>query len=69
MSEFWGVTCRTCDEFIKLGEQDKTIPTIYDPTNENMPIPHSCGSSYQYSTDDAVDENGASLNDLIPPSL
>jgi hypothetical protein len=65
MAKYWGVLCKTCDGFIKLGDQ-QSGNLIYEPSPENMPILHTdpdgCGGSYLYGTNDIVDEHGESLN-------
>ncbi len=63
MSERWGVLCKTCDEFVDLGEQDKeNFTVVYDPALNNDPVACPCGGSYVYGTRDVSDEDGAALN-------
>jgi hypothetical protein len=61
MSEFWGVPCPTCEEFINLGEQntEETFSTYLPPLG---PVLCSCGSSHLYKSGDVVDEDGVTLN-------
>jgi hypothetical protein len=62
MSKYWGVTCKTCGEFIRLGDQGEADSGIYLPSNDLLPIPCGCGSSYVYHSEDVVDEEGVPLN-------
>jgi hypothetical protein len=65
MSVFWGVTCKTCEEFIKIDSQAELAECeviTYIPSAGNFPTPCSCGSSYVYGTSDVVDEDGVFLN-------
>ena len=60
MGRFYGVKCKTCDDFIKLGNRaegkGKEITFYAAPL---VPIQCSCGSSHQYASNELVDENGA----------
>jgi hypothetical protein len=60
VSKLYGVKCKTCDDFIKLGNREegggKEITFYAAPLG---PIQCSCGSSHEYKSDELVDENGA----------
>ncbi len=64
MSDRWGVSCATCDEFIDLDAQDGIADVAtYLPSENNNPMPcKECGASHLYSSKDVVDEDGVSLN-------
>jgi len=61
MSQYWGVNCSTCGEFINLDKQDheETVMVYLPPL---VAVPCSCGSSHLYGTRDVVDEAGVFLN-------
>lgn len=60
MSEFVGVKCATCGEFIKIGQQDHGPAVAYVASLDPYPC-DTCGSSHLYSTKDLIDEAGSPL--------
>ena len=67
MSKFWGVNCKDCDEFIKLGDQSEEPITVYLPSFANETIVcGECGGSYVYGSRAVVDEDGVALNNWVP---
>jgi hypothetical protein len=65
MSKHYGVECDTCEEFIKLGDQDQSEQMVtYLPSKEAgdaVQCPH-CGSSHVYGSSDIIDEDSTLLN-------
>ena len=62
MTFYYGVNCKGCGKFIQMGQQSDPAPnemTFY--TMPLGPIPHECGVSEQYGSDDVVDEDGTPL--------
>jgi hypothetical protein len=65
MAKQYGVQCKLCDEFIKLGDIEESSGnkvTFYAAPLEPIPCPG--GSSYDYLATDLIDEAG---KPLYPP--
>jgi len=61
VSKYWGVECKTCEEFLQIDEQEDESTISYLPPLEVVPCP-ACGSQYLYVSGDVVDEDGVALN-------